>query len=190
MFKSARSMLVAFSVCVISSPVAAEPIYGVLNLGLDFGGDTLITVYLTDGSTDSIEAGTGVYISGGLGTTFSEGKYDGQVTFGYKTTGISASNGSLDWTRFPLEVLGYYNYDKLRLGGGITYHLNSTLEGTGVAAGEFNFDDSLGYILEGQYRSTDQMSMGLRMTMLKYKVGSASIDGGSFGLSMTFAFLK
>lgn len=122
-----RSFLIALSACVMSTPVAAGPIYGIFNMGFDFGGEKLIEVQFSDGSRDDIKAGDGVYLAAGVGTTFNDGKYDGQVTLGWKTTGISASNGDIDWTRMPLEGLMFINHNKLRLGGGLAYHINNKL---------------------------------------------------------------
>lgn len=191
MFKTARSFIIALSACVMSAPAAAGPIYGVFNMAADFGGETLIEVVLDDGSTDEINTGQGLYLSGGIGTTFSDGKYDAQATFGWKFTGISASNGDIDWVRFPLEGLIFLNHEKLRLGGGLTYHINNSLKGSGVASSlNADFDNALGFVFEGQYRITDAILMGARATLIEYEIDSVSIDGNSFGVSLTFQFGK
>lgn len=190
-FKFVGVLLVLCSGLAISASAFAGPVYGVLNMGLDFGGDKMIEIGFDNGDTNKVTAGEGLYFAGGLGVSSGDGKYDGQVTLGWKYRGVSATNGDLDWTRYPLEALGYLNTNKIRLGGGVAYHLNPTLKGSGVLDGlEAKFDDALGFILEAQYRFNDSMLAGARMTMIDYKIEGESIKGDSFGMNLTFQFGK
>lgn len=131
MRKAIGGVVIAAVTALASMPASADPAYGVFNFGFDFGGDELIEVTFSDGSTDSINAGDGFYLAAGIGKTFSDGQYSGQVTLGWKFTSISASNADVDWTRFPLEALVYMNREKIRVGGGLTYHMNTKLKGSG-----------------------------------------------------------
>lgn len=189
-FKLASLFIIASIGLVISVSAAATPVYGVVNMGLDFGGDELVRVVYVNGDTNKVMAGEGLYFSGGIGMSSNDGKYEGQATLGWKYRGVSGSNGDLNWTRYPLEVLGYTNFNKIRFGGGVTYHLNPVVKGSGILAGKAEFDNALGFVLEAQYRLTDALLVGGRMTMIDYKIDGESFDGSSLGMSLTFQFAK
>ena len=61
----------------------------------------------------------------------------------------------------------FYRFPKLRLGGGVTYHLNPDLSGSGVISGlDVSFNNALGTLLQADYRITDKMNLGARYTTL------------------------
>lgn len=191
-FKFFGIFIAVFSSLTIQFPLAAAPIYGVANMGIDFGGDKIGNVGFTNGHICTVRGGQGLYLSGGIGSSSSDGKYDGQVTLGLKYR-FFASDCYVDWSSYPLEVLGYINLNKIRLGGGITYHMNPTLERreTFVDGGfKSEFNNALGIIMEAQYQLTDSSLIGGRMTIIDYEIGSRRISGNSVGMNMTFPFAK
>jgi len=172
-----------------AAPMAshAVDVRPMVKAGFDFGGDKLITVIFTDGSTKSINANEGLYFGGGVSILSDSKDIETEVSLSYKFTGINASNGSIDWTRFPLEVLVFYRLPQFRLGGGLTYHLSPKLSGSGVASGNLKFDDSAGFVLQADYL-LQKITVGLRYTSLEYKLGGASVKSNGAGITFGISF--
>ncbi len=176
---------------IAAVPVAslAADVRPVVRIGFDFGGDKLAGATFTNGSTDTIKAGELIYLGAGLSVITDSKDIEVEATLSYKNDSINASNGKIDWTRFPLDALVFYRMPKFRMGGGLTYHLSPKLSGSGVASNiNGNFDDSLGFLLEGDYLVTQKVNVGLRYTNIKYKVSGASIDGSSIGITAGYRF--
>src|SRR6266699_4301394 len=175
-----KSLPVLALILAVGVPLAslAADVRPVVRIGFDFGGDKLAGATFTNGSTDTIKAGELIYLGGGLSVITDSKDIEVEVTLSYKNDNINASNGKIDWTRYPLDALVFYRMPKFRLGGGLTYHLGPKLSGSGAASNiNGNFDDSLGFLLEGDYLITQKVNVGLRYTNIKYKIGGSSIDG-------------
>jgi hypothetical protein len=187
-----RRSLVTKSLLVLAltAPVAshAMDVRPFFQAGADFGGDTLVNVTFTDGSTASVKANEGFYFGGGASIVTDSKLVEIELSLAYKFSMINASNGDIDWTRWPLEALVFYRLDKVRLGGGLTYHLNPEVDGSGVATPlNIKFDDALGFVLQADYRLSDKMAIGMRYTNLKYEVDGSSASAKSNGLGFTFS---
>ncbi len=180
----ALTLVAAAVVPVASHAVDVRPM---LKAGFDFGGDKLITVIFTDGSTKSINANEGLYFGGGVSILSDSKDIETEVSLSYKTTGINASNGSVDWTRFPLEVLVFYRLPQFRLGGGLTYHLSPKLSGSGVTSVNLTFDNSAGFVLQADYL-LQKITVGLRYTSLEYKLGGGSVKSDGVGVTFGISF--
>ncbi len=167
-FRRLLPALILVAAAVIPAASHAVDVRPTLKAGFDFGGDTLVTVVFTDGSTKSINANEGLYFGGGVSILSDSKDIETEVSLSYKFTGINASNGSVDWTRFPLEVLVFYRLPQFRVGGGLTYHLSPKLSGSGPA-GNINtkFDDSAGFVLQADYL-LQKITVRLRYTSLEY----------------------
>jgi hypothetical protein len=94
------------------------------------------------------------------------------------------------WTRFPLEALAFYRFEKVRLGGGLAYHINPRLKGSGVVGGlDVKFKDALGVVLQADWRITQAIAAGLRYTFLEYDAkGPFTGNAKSDGLGLTFSW--
>jgi len=170
----------------------AQDIQPMVKAGIDFGGDTVVTVLFTNGSTQSIKANDGAYIGGGVSYLSDDKTLQGELTLAYKTDSIDASNGSVEFTRYPLEALLFYREQAFRLGGGFTYHLSPRIKGSGIV-GNANVDlkDAPGAILQADYRVWRELAVGLRYTILEYKAtngftGTAKSNG--FGITFRASF--
>ncbi len=186
-----KSLPVLALILAVGVPLAslAADVRPVVRIGFDFGGDKLASATFTNGSTDTIKAGEFIYLGGGLSVITDSKDIEVEVTLSYKNDNINASNGKIDWTRYPLDALVFYRMPKFRLGGGLTYHLGPKLSGSGAASNiNGNFDDSLGFLLEGDYLITQKVNVGLRYTNIKYKIGGSSIDGSSIGITAGYRF--
>jgi len=176
---------VALAALASSRAVSAGELRWLVKGGVDFGGDTIQTVPFTDGSTSSIKANEGVYLAGGGAYVSDAHDFESHLSIGWKYTSVTASNGDVTFTRYPIEWLFFYNLDTVRVGGGPAYHLNPKLKGSGAASNiETTYDNAFGLILQGDYRFTDNFAIGLRYTVLKYKATDAS-DAQANGLGIT-----
>jgi hypothetical protein len=110
----------------------------------------------------------------------------------YKVAVVDASNGDIEWTRFPLEALAFYRFPRVRVGGGLAYHMSPRLEGSGVVGGlDVKFKNALGAVLQADWRITEKIAAGLRYTILEYDAkgafaGSAKRNGVGLTFSMNF----
>lgn len=170
--------------------VEAAEIRPLLKAGFDFGGDTMVRAVFVDGSTQTIKANEGVYLGGG-GAIVNEGRdWEFHLTLAYKFTMIDASNGDVEWTRFPLEALAFYRFQKIRLGGGLAYHINPRLEGSGVVGGlDVKFKNAAGAVLQADWRITEGLAAGVRYTAIEYDAkGPFTGSSKSNGLGLTFSW--
>lgn len=187
-----RSMLALALGAALAGPsaVVAAEIRPLFKAGYDFGGDTMVTVGFTDGSTETIKAHEGFYLGGGAAIINDARNWEFHVTLAYKFSIINAANGDVDWTRIPLEALAFYRFDRLRLGAGVAYHINPELEGSGVASPlDVKFKNALGTVLQADWLITDALAAGLRYTVLEYDA-KAPFSGKfkSDGLGLTFSW--
>lgn len=187
-----KTYLMALLLSVSLSSNAAD---FVLEAGLHAGGDDLVTATFVSGSTQTIEAGGLYNFALGVGFDINE-KVTSRITFGIKQDSITASNGNIEFTRYPLDALVFYKTDSWLFGGGITYHTNVKLSGDGLASGlSANFDDSMGFILEADYLFGNKKGyVGGRYTMIDYDtvpsatVNAATVDGNSIGVVVGYRF--
>ncbi len=196
------TMRVSFGFALVTLfPFAANAadISPFFSAGLEFGGDKLVDITYSDGSNSDIRAGRGILLSGGAVFVLSDTaphRFELQPSLGIKWTGVKeAENGSVDFYRFPIEVLSFYrNTDShFRIGGGVTYQVRNELKGTKDAAlASTRFENALGLVLQGDFMvgKHRNMGFGLRYTAIKYepKVGGDSVNGSSIGFIFTFVF--
>jgi len=176
----------------LAGAVQAAEVRPLLKLGYDSGGDTIVTAFFVGGSTESIKANEGFYVGGGVSILNEARDIEMELSFNYKLGFIAADNGDIDWTRLPLDALVFYRFPSVRLGGGLTLHLNPKLRGDGTASGlNVPFDDALGLVLQADYRFTDKMTLGMRYTSVKYEAKApftGSFTGDGIGITFGLAF--
>ena len=171
---------------------AGSPFKFLLGAGLTFGGDTLITVPFTDGSTDDIKAGGLIHLYGGGEYRFGDA-FALQATVGYHINDTkAASNGSVRFTRIPVDLLGLYSLtDKIRIGGGAQFVSGPELKGSGVASNvNQKFDSTTGVIVEGEYLFTPHTGLKLRYVSEKFtpEGGGEKVDGSHVGVMFSYYF--
>jgi Outer membrane protein beta-barrel domain len=163
-----------------------------IKAGFDLGGDTLVTAQFLDGSSKKIEANEGAYLGGGVAIINRAKDWEYHLTLAYKYALIDADNGDVEWTRIPLEALAFYRFQRVRVGGGLAYHLSPELDGSGAASNvDVKFKDALGAIVQVDWRITEKIALGGRYTALKYEAkspasGSAKTNGIGLAFSMNF----
>jgi hypothetical protein len=163
-----------------------------LGMGFTFGGDKLYTAEFTDGSSDTIRAGGLYTLYGGVEFRATDALAI-QATVGYHADSTrAASNGSIRFARYPVNVLALYSLnDKVRLGGGVEFVNSPKLSGRG-AVGDFNveFKNTAGLVLEGEYLFTPKFGMKARAASHRFELegGRKKIDGSYFGLMLNYYF--
>jgi len=170
----------------------------VLYFGLTFGGDTLAEIEYVDDDDDffgdrDIDAGGLLVLGGGFLFQFSEQPFSTQVTVGYHFDSEDADNGSVDYDRTTVDIIGFYNKNKHRLGAGITYHLSPELsiKFDDGPDSKVDFDDEAGLIVEYNYQATKNIHVGARYTAIEYSPSentSDEIDANHLGLMFYYSF--
>jgi hypothetical protein len=169
---------------------SAMEVKPLLKGGYDFGGDTLVEVVFTNGDREEIKSNEGFFIGGGVSIVNDDKTIEGELSVSYKADYIEASNGDVTWSRWPVDALVFYRFQQVRLGGGLTYHLNPELDGDGIAGGlNVDFKDALGFVVQGDWRITDKMNLGLRYTNVDYKPNNGDkVTSEGVGLVFSVSF--
>lgn len=104
-----------------------------------------------------------------------------------------AENADATFKRFPLDMLVLSRADNISFGGGITYHLNPSLNIDGPGFDDsYDFDDALGIKVEANYifpsNTSTNYSVGLEYTNIDYEYRNVSFDGSGFSLMLKSSF--
>lgn len=153
-----------------------------IEIGQHSGGDRITTGVFTTGYVSTINAGEGFSISGGLVFNYGD-KYAARFKYGSKREHIEAVNGSLNWEKNTADALLMYKINSdIQIGGGLTYHTNVELRGTGVADGSDKFDNALGALAEVDYFWDPKSYIGLVFTAIDYEINGFTFSGNSSGI--------
>lgn len=184
-----QAALVAAVLSAMAAPAQAETRW-LLKGGFDFGGDTLRVVRFLDGSAETIQANEGFYIGGGMAYISPDYNLEAELSASWKYVGVTASNGDVRFTRFPLEAMVFYPWSWGRVGAGLTYHVNPKISSSGVVSSSVNsdFDNALGGVIQAEYRLSDNLGLGLRYTMLDYTGGGTDRKADGFGITLSGSF--
>jgi len=156
--------------------------------GYDAGGDKIVNINYSNGKTDSIRANEGLRLGAGVSLLNEAGNVEFLGTASVKYLYLHADNANLTWMSFPLDALVFYRRQSFRLGGGLTYAMNPQILGSGAAASvEMKLDNELGAVLQGDYL-VGPISLGLRYTMLEYKLSGSTVKSNGLGISFGFTF--
>lgn len=181
--------IVAFSMVAVASIGGAlaqdRGARGILGIGLTTGGDTLVSVAYSDGTTDDVKAGGVVHLYGGVEVPVSP-TVSLQATLGYHVDDTyRGSNGSVRFARYPLEFLAHAMINpNVRIGGGARFVNSAKVTGSGVLSGlQGEFDSTVGAVIEGEYLVTRSIGLKLRAVAERYKPkgGGATVDGNHVG---------
>lgn len=187
------NIVIGFLAASVALGADAADFRPLIKAGIDVGGETMVTAAFTSGETEKIRANESFYLGGGVAIINDAKDWEYHVTLAYKLASIEADNGEIEWTRVPLEALAFYRFPRVRVGGGLAYHINPRLEGSGVASGvDVKFKNALGAVLQADYLIWKGLAAGVRYTVLEYDAkgaftgSSARSDGIGLTLSYTF----
>ena len=182
------------STLLASSLVSAESAYidklGMsFNLDLLMGGDVFAAITFTDGTSETVKAGSGIGFGAGI-TYQVDDKIKAETRLSYLSDSASGetSGGStleFDFTRYPLDFMGFYQHGKPSFGAGLTYHMSPTFSD---GEDDFEFDSNLGTVFEYRYFYTKAASINLKMVNISYDYKDTSFNGSSFGIGIAGHF--
>lgn len=173
-------------------PAAAKEVKAVVKTGYDFSGDPVFTARFTNGRTEKIRANEGLLLGGGVILINDAKTLEAEITLSWKFQDLNASNGDAQWRRYPFDALIFYRKSRMRVGGGLTYHIDPRLQGDGVLSNKLDvsFKDALGAVVAADYLLTEHVSVGLRYTLLEYEEQMTGTEyqsnGGGIGLAIRF----
>lgn len=155
------------------------------NLAYAYGGDELATVYFTDGSNQSLRAGSGFSFNLGAAHSFTDSPFSMRLTLGYQADSTTATNSNARFSRYPLELLGFWHHDVHRLGGGLTRHFSPSLDLDNLG-GRIDFEDAGGFLLEYGYEFSPGAGFAIRYTTIDYTADgfTGEVDGNSLGVAL------
>ena len=163
-----------------------------LGMGYTAGGDKLATATYTDGSSDSISAGSGLILYGGMDYRVKDTvSIQGSLGYHFDST-KAAQNGEVMFRRIPLEFLVSYQVrNAIRVGGGARMVFSPKVKGSGIASSlNDSFSNTVGLVIEAEYLVTPRFGIKVRHVSEKYKLknSTVSLDGSHFGLLTSFYF--
>jgi hypothetical protein len=128
------------------------------------GGDTVDTLYYTNGSTQKIRAGNGVTLAAGLYYQMPNSPLDLVASVGYKFSLAPASNGNPTLTRTVFTARADYHLDdSFWVGGGPVLHTNIQYDSDGFGFNQ-TFDNATGFSVVAGWRY-----LALTFTQISYK---------------------
>ncbi|MFL5541030.1 MAG: hypothetical protein ACJ8J0_18725 [Longimicrobiaceae bacterium] len=139
-------------------PPGAPPSNGpslrlVLQGKLEMGGDPVATVLFEDGSEQKVVTGQGATFAVGAQARPSRtSPFAVRATGGVKFMTTAATNADIFLLRFPLELVGTYDFaHDFHAGGGVVYHTGLKFYGGGVGD-DLEFDNATGATVEVGWR--------------------------------------
>lgn len=158
----------------------------VLEGGVEYGGDLLVTLLFTDGSDQDILAGQGGTVAFGFDVRPRSLPQVGiRTTAGIKFSSNASENADISFIRLPIEVVGsYYLPREWRVGAGLAYHTGVSFNGDGFVP-DVDFDPATGLTLELGWKA-----LALTYTTMEYSAGGASFGASAIGVSATLVFGK
>lgn len=186
----------ALLIILFSSQTSA---YGVFLKGAaEYGGDTLLESFSTNGENEELKAGSIALLGGGfvLLQPQTEGNYghSTEIGFFYKFDSIDYRNANFSFDRYPIELIHYIHSPSFKFGFGATYHLSPKISADSDFLGEFDFtfDNALGGVLEIGFPLSQNKSAEfiIRATFIEYKDKEIdySANGSSLGAGIAFYF--
>ena len=160
------------------------------SLGITQGGDTLGTYrveFLGETSDVDVDAGDSLFLYGGFEMRWPDAHVGMLVQGGFAGTGVGNSGDGVDFKRWPLEVVGFVEAGKFRVGLGATRHLAPTFDEDGIGNLRVEFDDANGLIAQFEYR-TDTAAIGIRYVDIDYDFETLTIGGEHVGVYGTYIF--
>lgn len=184
--------------CFAPTAFAQNP-RGLLTVGLDIGGDKLATFTYGNNQEKSFRAASLASVTMGLWNRNPLGSTDlsTRAVVGFKTAGLSASNASLSFSRWLLELSEFYAFPESRFqaGAGLAYHFMGRLRGSGEATSfAASFKPSWAFFAQGEYHIAPDKNLflgirdawiGLRLTTQSYRSNNnpqREIDATGLGL--------
>jgi hypothetical protein len=159
--------------------------------GITFGGDQLVNVPFTNGSSQNIKAGGGAHFYGGFEVPLNN-QWAVQATLGYHSDSTNAANGDVSFTRYPMDVMALYSITpSVRIGAGLQYVNSAKLTSSGVVgSNHVSFKGDTGVAVEAEYLLSKKFGVKLRHVTHTYRVENSGVkfNGDETGIYGQFYF--
>ncbi|MCC7544925.1 MAG: outer membrane beta-barrel protein [Aquabacterium sp.] len=149
-----------------TSPLALTPFLGA---GLTFGGETLATTYYDNGDSQDVTTGGLVDLRAGIEYRLTNSPVALQMAVAYHVGNTTAKNGSLKFSRFPVELVGMYDFgNQWRVGFGIRQATGAKVSASGDAVyqagygASTSFKADTGALIQLEYRVSPQVGIQAR----------------------------
>jgi hypothetical protein len=159
------------------------------------GGETLERIEFENGDTDSIRAGSGVYIALGIAHFMFEQQMDVGIKAGYLFDLVTARDNKgnesvLSFTRKPIDIFSHYWVNRHGWGGGLTVHLDPIFTSRETSHNE-KYNHAYGAYAEYLFYFTGTGSaLGVRYLNINYenKQTGAISSGSAWGITFNQLF--
>ncbi|MDI1261554.1 hypothetical protein [Aquabacterium sp.] len=163
--------------------------------GLTAGGDKVTTTQYVTGDTQNLHAGGLVDLRAGLDFRMVGTDISLQGMVAYHTDRSNADNGSVDFSRMPLELLvQWHANEKWAFAGGVRKAIGVRYNGSDAGTqfgSDQKFKSSMGWILEGEYAIIPSVGLKVRYVKEDYTSKAANglkLDGSHFGVLGVYYF--
>ncbi|PTT75161.1 hypothetical protein DBR42_29535 [Pelomonas sp. HMWF004] len=183
------AVVFAAAALALSTHAQADGFRPVIGATLTGGGKTLVSVKYTDGSTQKIRSGGFVQLFGGA--EYETEQFALQGNIGYHVDDTTAKDGSVKFSRWPVELIGLWKIDStIRAGVGLRKATGAKVTSSGAASslGSQKFESKAGLILQGEYLFTPQIGALLRVVNESYEVAGVKVQGNHVGLGVNYRF--
>jgi len=172
-----------------------QDVRAVLHMGLTGGGDKIDTGYVNASTGEAVELSAGGLFQIGAGFEWKKPELpvSARVTLNYHADHTSADNGSVTFSRIPLEVSAAYHVDDhITLGAGARFVSGAKYKSSvsGYSSVSQKFDSTTGLLLQVAYRFNPMIEASARYVSEKYTISgySGSLDGSHGGAFIAFLF--
>ena len=180
-----RLLALALAAAFLALPASAQTVSPLVEFALEAGGDDVVTLVFEDGDTQTLTAGQGGTLAGGVLLRPAPGSPIGlRATAGYKFLLNASDNASVRITRIPVEAVASYTFGPgVEIGAGPVLHLATSLNGDGFVD-DIDFGTAVGGTVEAGYKW-----IALTYTAIQYTTeDDAEVDASNVGLSLRLAF--
>ena len=159
------------------------------------GGETLEDIEFENGDTDSIRAGSGVYIAIGVAHLMFEKKIDIGIKAGYLFDLVTAKaddgrESVMSFTRKPIDIFSHYWVGRHCFGGGLTAHLDPVFTSRDTTDNA-KYHNAYGAYAEYLFHFTGTgSSLGVKYLSIDYqnKHTDKVSDGSAWGIAFNQLF--
>jgi hypothetical protein len=162
--------------------------------GYNVGGELLADSGASYADTKSIKTGQGFEFRLGFENRF-RNQTAVQMTVGYHVDSSSGSNGTVSFSRVPVELLGFIGgiNQQWRFGLGLRKATNANFSSTdnlSLIGGSGQAESSLGWIISAEYRFNPNFGLGLRHVRESYLFDGMTerLDGSYTGFIISGYF--
>ncbi len=186
----------ALTLALSFSGIAQAEIEPILTIGVEAGGDDLVTT-----TAEDLSAGGGLTL--GAGISFSQAdsalSYRAILHYRFNTVEFTHPDGDATFDTLPLELGLFNRWNRHEIGAGLSTHLSPSYEissSNGFLNDSIDFDNATGIFLQYNYifstaetaTFTTDTYIGFKITAMDYETANTSIDANSLGIYLGSKF--